>query len=354
MCLPDASTRRVNPDPSRLPQSPAPAAFARIAGKLAIFAAIGAWLGFLAGFAGRWAWPLDLFAHFRIQYAVVLALACVTLLLLRRSRAAVLAFAGAVATTASVIAYTGWHLQPAQAASRDFRFVTFNVFYRNRNLAGIADYLQRIDADVVALQELEPPQARQLAALLPSYPHVSPLAQGRYGTIIFSRWPITSAASVELVPGGARVEKAVIDWRGQSVTLIGAHLHWPIRPGTAHLRNAELHKLAQLAKSIDGPLLVGGDFNITPWSPNFRDAVAESGLQDCAHGHSPVTTWPTFFAPAWIRIDHCLASADWRVVAIQTGPALGSDHYPVVNDFEAGPMGRLANESPRRLKRNQR
>lgn len=324
----------MNPDPSRLPQSPAPAAFARIAGKLAIFAAIGAWLGFLAGFAGRWAWPLDLFAHFRIQYAVVLALACVTLLLLRRPRVAAVALTGAIATTASVIAYTGWHLQPAQAASRDFRFVTFNVFYRNRNLAGIANYLRRIDADVVALQELEAPQALQLAALLPSYPHVSAQAQSRYGAIIFSRWPITTDETIELVPGGARVEKTVIDWRGRPVTLIGAHLHWPIYPRTAHLRNAELHELAQLARSIDGPLLVGGDFNITPWSPNFRDAVAESGLQDCAHGQGLVTTWPTFFAPASIRIDHCLASEDWRVVAMRTGPGLGSDHYPVVNDFE--------------------
>lgn len=332
----------MNPDPSRLPQSRAPA-FARFAGKLAIFAAVGAWLGFLAGFAGRWAWPLDLFAHFRIQYAIVLALACMTLLLLRRPRMAVLALAGTVATTASVIAYTGWHLQPAQAqAVRDFRLVTFNVFYRNRNLEGIANYLQRIDADVVALQELEPPQALQLAALLPSYPHVSAQAQSRYGAIMFSRWPIVADEIVELVPGGAGVEKTVIDWRGQPVTLIGAHLHWPIRPGTAHLRNAELHRLAQLARSIDGPLFVGGDFNVTPWSPNFRDAVAESGLQDCARGQGPVTTWPTFFAPALIRIDHCLASEDWRVVAMRTGPGLGSDHYPVVIDFEASQVGRLA------------
>lgn len=328
-------------------QAPGRAAFFCLAGKVAVFTVIGAWLALLVGYAGRWAWPLDLFSHFRVQYAVVLALACMTLMLLRRPRIAAVALAGFVFAMAPVITYTGWHSQLAQAAPGkfpgelpgEFRFVTFNVFYRNQNLAGIASYLQRVDADVVALQELGPAQASQLAALLPSYPHVltqtqnSP-AQDRYGAVIFSRWPITAGETIELVPHGARVAKAVIDWRGRPLTLIGVHLHWPMGSGNVRLRNGELQKLAQLARSIHGPLLIGGDFNITPWSPNFRNAVTESGLQDCAQGQGLIATWPTFFAPASIRIDHCLASEDWRVVGVRTGPSLGSDHYPTVNDFE--------------------
>lgn len=332
----------VSPDPSSPNPSRTNTAFLSFADKLALGAAIGGWLGLLVGFAGRWAWPLDLFSHFRIQYAVVLALACVALALLRRPRIAVIALVGAVLAAASIVPYTGWQSQSAQAAltaqdefQGEFRFVTFNVFYRNRNLAGIADYLQHVDADAVALQELEPPQARQLEALLlPSYPHVSAPAQNPYGAIIFSRWPIAYGETIQLVPGGARIAKTTIDWRGHPVTLIAAHLHWPIGSRNSHLRNAELQQLALLAKTIQGPLLIGGDFNVTPWSQNFREAIDESGLQDCSQGQGLIATWPTFFALASIQIDHCLASGDWRVISVRTGPSLGSDHYPVINDFE--------------------
>ncbi len=308
--------------------------FAARAGGLASLIALGAWLGFLLGFAGRWAWPFDLLANFRLQYAVLLALSALTLVLLRRPRMAGFACGGALLTTVSIIGYTGWHSQPAQAASGEFRFVTFNVFYANEDLARIGEYLEAIDADVVALQEMNAMQARQLATHLPSYPHAYLGAAHRYGAVVFSRWPIEKGEMLELIPGGARVARVVIDWRSGPVTVLGTHLHWPMSPASARQRNAELEQLAKLALHIRGPVLVGGDFNITAWSPYFRSAVEDSGLQDCARGRGLIATWPTLLPSLGIRIDHCLASRDWNVVGVRTGPALGSDHYPAVNDLE--------------------
>ena len=106
------------------------------------------------------------------------------------------------------------------------------------------------------------------------------------------------------------------------------------RGRNAALRNAELAALAQLAQAQRGPLLVGGDLNVTPWSGHFRRVLDDSGLEDCARGRGWLPTWPAFFPPLGIRIDHCLASAHWRVLDVRTGPSLGSDHYAVVNDLE--------------------
>lgn len=311
------------------------AALLPIAGKFAVWLTLALWLGFLAGYAGRWFWVLDLFAHFRVQYAVLFALAATVLLFAHRPLAAGLAVAGALLIAVSILRYTGWHSQPAQAAAREFRFVTFNQYFSNQDYAGIGSYLEQGGADVVAMQEVKSREAAlQLAAHLPSYPHVYANAWYPYGAVIYSRWPISAAETIQLVPGGARVAKTTLDWRGSPVTVIGAHLHWPIGANNVRLRNAELERLSQLAREIDAPLLIGGDFNITQWSPNFRDVLAASGLQDCARGQGLVTTWPSYFAPLSIRIDHCLASDDWRVVSVQRGPNLGSDHYPTVNDFE--------------------
>ena len=105
-------------------------------------------------------------------------------------------------------------------------------------------------------------------------------------------------------------------------------------PGNSHLRDAELAKLIAATREIQGPLLIGGDMNITPWSPVFRHRVDESPLKDCARGMGITHTWPARFAPLGIRIDQCLASDHWLVASIDRGPWLGSDHLPTITDLE--------------------
>jgi endonuclease/exonuclease/phosphatase (EEP) superfamily protein YafD len=79
-------------------------------------------------------------------------------------------------------------------------------------------------------------------------------------------------------------------------------------------------------------LLIAGDFNLTPWSEYFSDALEQSGLHDAALGFGLARSWPAQFAPAGIRIDHCLLSRHWRSQSTSIGPDLGSDHLPLVAD----------------------
>jgi endonuclease/exonuclease/phosphatase (EEP) superfamily protein YafD len=128
--------------------------------------------------------------------------------------------------------------------------------------------------------------------------------------------------------------------------LLGVHLHWPMTPGEARIRNRQLTRVAAIANATSGPLVVAGDFNVTPWSPHFRRVLATSGLRDCALGQGLGASWP---APAtWlgIRIDHCLASAHWRVLDARVGPHLGSDHRPIIVELALEGPGPLP-EAPR-------
>lgn len=318
----------MNADPTRCPRGPSLAAW------LLWCVAVGASTGFLLGLFGDRHWLLDLLAHWRVQYALALAASGVGLLVLRRRRSAALALLAAALLSITVLKYTGWQVPSAYAQTPGFRFVTFNQHVRNHNTRAIGDWLEHSGADVVALQELGSPQAvQELAAALPSYPYV----QARFGrwadVTIFSRWPILDAQTIELAPGGARAAKLRIDWRGQPVTVVGVHLHWPIGAENVRLRNAELLGLAELARSTGEPLLIGGDFNITQWSPVFGAAFAASSLADCARGQGLLNSWPSYFPPAAIRIDHCLASPHWRVLRLSAGPALGSDHRPMLNEL---------------------
>jgi endonuclease/exonuclease/phosphatase (EEP) superfamily protein YafD len=74
--------------------------------------------------------------------------------------------------------------------------------------------------------------------------------------------------------------------------------------------------------------------NLTPWSP-WWDALLEAGqLIDSRKGFGVHATWPANVWALMIPIDHVLVSQEVRVRRRRLGPALGSDHRPVVVDFE--------------------
>ncbi|MFL6550561.1 MAG: endonuclease/exonuclease/phosphatase family protein [Povalibacter sp.] len=296
---------------------------------------ISIWLAFFVGLAGRWWWFADLFSHFRVQYAILLLLCAASLLSLKRWRIGLLAGMGSLLMGASVLWYSGLGAQQAMAADgQPFRFVTFNKYFRNNDAARIGRYLESTQADVIAMQEVESSQFLvDVRPFMPSYPHMYVTTRMRHGVVVLSRWPLRHAETIELVPGGAQIAKAEIDWRGQPITLMGVHLHWPIGAHDVSLRNAELERLLALAHEVHEPLIIGGDFNLTAWSPNYQAVRQDPVVRDCAEGHGMPVTWPTLFPPMGIRIDQCLHSKDWDVTQVASGPMLGSDHYPTINDL---------------------
>lgn len=306
----------------------------RVAQTLAILGTAGVWFCLLAALLGRLAWPLDLFAHFRLQYAALFVLFACVLLLLRRFRFAVAAAVGFGVSVVPLLPYLTSEPMPAAVASAQeetFRLVSFNVWFRNPDMARVADYIENSRADAVVLLELTAEQAELLAPLLPTYPHYH-IDSSRMGAAVFTKWPVLAAESVPLSQGGAVAARLMLDWRGTPVSLLGVHLNWPLGPRNSAFRNQELSSLVALSKEQPGPLLVVGDFNLTAWSGYFSDALEQSGLHDAALGFGLMRSWPAQFAPLGIRIDHCLLSRHWQARTTAIGPSLGSDHLPLVAD----------------------
>lgn len=297
---------------------------------IAIAATAGTCL--IAGACGRWVWELDLFANFRVQYALALITAALLLCLARRFAWSLAVLAAAVFAAAPIVPYLALPGQRAAPPDR-FRFVTFNVYYGNSQTRQIAEYLQTLRADAIVVLELEPGQAQALFAALPEYAYIYTDGVIPYHSVVLSRWPMQSVTGVDLGSGDAMATQAIIDWQGQKIALLGVHLHWPIGAANARLRGEELATLASLARNQKLPLVVGGDFNTTVWSSVFDGTLRDSGLQDCAKGKGLVTSWPSFLPLLGIRIDHCLHSREWTSLAVTAGPALGSDHYPMINDL---------------------
>jgi endonuclease/exonuclease/phosphatase (EEP) superfamily protein YafD len=120
---------------------------------------------------------------------------------------------------------------------------------------------------------------------------------------------------------------------GQELTVIGTHPPPPRGQKGSVYRNQQLAALARYVNSINGPLLLCGDFNISPWSPYFRQLLRDSGLLDSERGFGLHPTWPVDRPLLRVPIDHCLISPQIQVTSRRVGPYTGSDHFPVIIDF---------------------
>jgi endonuclease/exonuclease/phosphatase (EEP) superfamily protein YafD len=301
--------------------------FARLLTKFFTLVALASITGLLLGMLGPYSWVLDLFSHLQIHYIVALAVSALALLALRHWRSAVLALAAALAACIPTFDYL-----PSETSASDapgLKAISFNVWFRQRDQSAAVDYLEASGADVVVLQEISESQAMSISPRLRSYPHAYLRGADESDTVVFSKWPILSATTEKLSPDGVSAIRSVLDWRGQHITLIAVHLHWPIGPVSSRRRNAELEGLSRMAQPLDEPLIILGDMNVTPWSSHFKALTETFGLDDCAAGHGLNPTWPSHVLPIGIRIDHCLATTHWKTVRVWTGPHLGSDHRPM-------------------------
>jgi endonuclease/exonuclease/phosphatase (EEP) superfamily protein YafD len=291
------------------------------------------WLALLIGYLGTLAWPFDLFANFRVQYMGLFAICVIALTIARRRRMAIAALLGVAVTTASMAPYFQERAQEALPAV-GFRLITFNTWFRNDGLAAIAGFLERSGADVIVLQEVDLLRLSELIDVMRSYPHHVATPKVRRGLVIFSRTPLTDIEHFEIPARITRITRATVQWNGSNVAIIGAHLRWPLSPGKARQRAWELGMIAERARRETGPVIVTGDFNLTPWSGFFDRFVEQSGLADCALGQGLLATWPSQVLPVRIRIDHCFASSHWAVRNIDVGQRLGSDHLPMTMDLQ--------------------
>ena len=102
----------------------------------------------------------------------------------------------------------------------------------------------------------------------------------------------------------------------------------PPHDGSSTGRDSEMMMVAKMAKNADLPVFVGGDFNDVAWSQSTRLFQSVSRLLDPRIGRG---FYNIFDATSWLMrwpLDHLFVSEDFRLVKIQVGNDVGSDHFP--------------------------
>lgn len=313
-----------------------------VTGSIAV-AGLLACLATLAGFAGRFWWGFELATHFRVQYALALGGFALILLALRQWRWAMLFGAFALLDLAFVMPAFREDdpAAPATVESQPtLRALLANVNAENRDSERLQRLIAISDPDIILLLEATPWLLDRLRDLGERYPHRA--AEPRddlFGIALFSRHPFARSQIVRF--GDAASPPAIVATIAageRAFDLIGVHPWPPVSAELAEGRNEQLGALARRVRQSQAPLLVLGDLNLSPWSPWFARLLADSGLRDSRRGRGIQPSWPAGWWPLWIPIDHVLFSEGIHVRHREIGPAIGSDHYPVIVDFRvSGP-----------------
>ncbi|HJV42376.1 endonuclease/exonuclease/phosphatase family protein [Caulobacter sp.] len=225
-----------------------------------------------------------------------------------------------------------WRFKPAAIAPGDLKVIQFNAWYENPSPEKSVAWILAQNADVVIVEEGGGGNRAVLKALVKTYNYASCSRAGLCEPWIFSRRRIVADGTIPIGTKRLAAGWATLEDPGGPFTVVGVHLYWPAPAGR---QQAQSRKLVDGLKSLDRrSLILAGDFNSTPWSFTLKRQDKALGLRRWTRA---LPSWPSgqfsriAAAPApFLPIDHVYAGDEWRAIKVERGPAIGSDHRPVV------------------------
>lgn len=292
----------------------------------------------LAAFLGRWVWWLDVLANFRAQYVVALAVLGLIIMMSKWRKTGYAVLGVALINLVAVLPlYIG---SPADASvdSPSMRVMSFNLYSSNESFSDVIEYISTIEPDMVLLHEASRPWEVAVEAAGLDYDVIRPRSDDLiFGTLVLVRAEDVEAVSYGFSASSPRAVELGFTPDGWStpISALGVHALAPTDQERADFRDAQIAFAGQWASGQTGPHFVVGDLNSTPWSWPFRRLTSSTGLLNSQGGFG---LQPSFSAETnlllRVPIDHLLHSAELEVTDRQLGPALGSDHFPLVVDLQ--------------------
>ncbi len=285
-------------------------------------------LGWIAlSLTATWWWPGELASHWALHAALLLLPAAVVLRGDRRLCGCVML---AIMLGALPLLRAAWQPRaplPAPTGAA-LRLMHANIYYGSSVPAAAIPGLAASEADLLSLVEAGPEDQASLRAD-PRWPYQHwslGEAEGhpglRIGVALCSRRPFVDIQ--ERWDGDLTVIDAVVAVGDRRLRILVCHPRSPQSPAQLAERDRQLDLLARSVAGATEPVIVVGDLNCSPASPTWHRFCAKAGLRP-ASGSLPAT-WPTWFGPAGIAIDHVLAGGGAGIGDLDSWYVRGSDH----------------------------
>ena len=287
------------------------------------------WVGLvltIASFGGKLHGIGDSLAVFRHFWALMAAIS--SFLLLRGH----LRFAGlgVLAAGLAALPMAAGFLHPNAAPDGRYSFYQKNLLYNGSDRQGIIADMQSTGPDFISMEELGDDNMVIYNTLAKTYAThlMCDSRRARAGRVaILSRFAQVAGGQSCLGGwGGAAVKVVTPDGPVWAVAL---HLHWPFPFSQA----AQVRQLVAQLESLDAPIVLGGDFNMVPWSNTMR--LLEKATKSRRAGPVLLTYYHPHY-PLHLPIDHILVPSGRG--HLEPRPFLGSDHKGLLLRFDLRPQ----------------
>lgn len=277
------------------------------------------------------AWPFTLCTNFPVQFGIVGLLVATLAAVLRSRLSLVIAVVSLVVNGGILIQTLNTDPRPAQANSPRLTFGHLNAQTRPIDVGALGQYLDATRPDVFVVLDPTQSDVPMLTRTAPGYRvHRSgqraSASPDYVRTVVFSRTVIDGVQHPRDRAFGASAVEFVVPSATGPVSVVVFGTDSPTTPERAHRRDQALNAATRWSTTHPERRIVMGDFNSTPWSPEFGQLLREGDLFDSLDGFGLQVSWPESNIALRIPIDHALLGPRLAATDRATGPAFGSQH----------------------------
>lgn len=274
-----------------------------------------------------WSPMADSISHFSAHMFAALVILAVGFTLLKARRMTGVVACGAIVAALSI--YPAWpFLSPYAQLTQPLKLIQFNTLFSNPNPDHSLAWIKGEQPDIVMLQEVSLKTLAVYDGLAEALPYgvlckFAPVG----GVAVRSKFPLI---------GQGCVEKQGLVWmradvNGKQISFASIHLHWP----WPFKQASQIEWMRESLQAIPRPVVVAGDFNAAARSEAVNRVATASNAGVVPGLRFTLRMGPRPIGPvAFIPIDHVMMPDSFVVGDVKVGPALGSDHLPVVVMFE--------------------
>ncbi len=226
-------------------------------------------------------------------------------------------------------------------SDNSFKFYAANVLQKNTNPNILIEEINNLDPDVLLLTETDTRWMNDVAEAVSKYKYrVEIPIDNTYGMLLYSKLELKDAQKKFLVDDSIPSIQTIVKLRsGKEFMLYALHPTPPMpqeNPNSTD-RDGEMMIVAKKALERKMPVIVAGDFNDVPWSSSTKLFKEVSTLLDVRIGRGLFNTFDaTSLIMKW-PLDQYFVSEEFRVVDLQKGKDIESDHLPFYIELSLEP-----------------
>lgn len=231
-------------------------------------------------------------------------------------------------------AFAGYEVKAASNGAKNLiKVYTANVLQKNKDMELLIAEVKEQDADILLFTEVDNQWQTEINNAIGrryNYKISRPL-DNTYGMSFYSKLPLVDPKIDYLASDSIpSVHTKVVLRSGDTIQLHGIHPTPPMpqeNPKSTD-RDAEMMKVAKMSLDSELPVIVFGDFNDVAWSQTTRlfknvsellDVRMGRGLFNTFNAKNMIMRWP---------LDHIFVSEHFRIVEVERGSKINSDHFP--------------------------